>query len=526
MGFGINVGDSSLQFVEISRSQNSSQVIQALDFTLPDDDEQKFSDETATRLRTFLQEKNLRIHNAVVGISGKEINIRYLKVMTSSAVRILQIVEMEIAQIHEKIGIDLAYQYHPLSKINQQSPSTMVAIAIVHNSFLERLHHFFKQSGISIVGFVPNSFSLYTVYSQLASLWDREMIYLAHISPKTLDIAICYEANLYFLRNLTIGVGTVSDTSDLNDDNENADNKPSAPEVMNVTSTANPTGHLHRIPDQLEASLKYAKAQLATPNLNIARVVISGPQALNSNIRELIAEGLHCPISLLEFGDLPTQFDPNTVPLWPHNYIYALGTAYLALLYPDIPLRIQSRFQQQREQWLYRRVFEYVGVAIAVLLAIIATVIILQKESTYEKQVINAEEHYQKLNTMAEQIKVYTEQNKQLACKAHTLQSLVMYNLETSDILSWLQQNLPEQVYLTQITIQQRSEQSTELILKMKGVVEESALDVYTVLKNFKQKLASNPRLKIRSEKDPRPMEDGQLEFEIVFNIGEAKKSE
>lgn len=550
MGFGIDVGDSALQFVEILRSQNSIQVVQAFPFPLSEGD-QTFSDETAAKLKEFLQQKEVRIRNAVVGISGKELNIRYLKVMTTSPQRIAQIVEMEMSQIREKMNMELAYQYLPLSKINLQIPGGLVALAIVHDSFLGQLTHFFQQAGISIVGFVPNSFAAYTVYSQMASLWDREMVYLVNLTSKNLDLAICYESNLHFLRNLTLGATLSSESpyaqdsddqpaeipqalqptdelAPINKPSQNVENSPASPtpaiDPAAATHYAMQTANLHRIPDQLVASLKYARLQLATPDLKPTRVVIMGVQALNATVHELIEEEMHCQVSLLEFSELPVQFDPTTVPLWPQSSVTALGLGYLATLYPDIPLKMQSKSQYQREQWIHRRLFEYVGLAVAVFFAIVTAILAINNLMLYQKQLKSVEDHYQKLYDICEEVKQLTEKNQQLASKANMLQSFVIRNQQTNELLVWLQQHLPEQVYLTQLTFQQAGKQDNSLILKMKGVVEESTVDVYSVLKNFKQGLNNHPLLKIQAEKDPRPLEDGRLEFEIDLKVGESPK--
>ncbi len=520
IGFGIDVGTSSLKFSQISQENGQIQIMKLFSFDLPKTIE-NFSIQTAHQLKEFLAEKKIIIRNALVGISGKEINVRYIKVMTAASDRIEQIVQMELAQISEKVGIPLVHSYMPLDFFKGQ-PGGIVVMAIAHNPWLMELQNFFKAAGVKILGFVPNSFALYQAYCQIGKICDKELVYLVSLEHSHSDIAIAYESNLIFLRNLNIGISSPNQII-LDDDEISERIETISAEEANLANktTTIPSPIIndpHKISDALEASLKFARLQTSLKDRKIQKILLAGNSSTQKELELILIQQFKCTTSRLEFSpEITILNDADPQQYWskqPELFTNALGLAFLSIARPKSKLLLLTQHQQQQENIWGKKIWEYSAIGITLILMFISLANIFYFQQHYKTIAQHTEERYQTLSDRAKKIQELEQETQQIQNKVVLLQSQISMNKYILDTLTWFQKNIPEQIYLTKISFKPPEE---ERIILIRGIVEESNNDVYTALKDFKQSFQSI--FQIVQEKDPKIYEEGRLEFEIHLKM-------
>lgn len=545
-GIGIDIGMRALRFAKLEVTQEQVKLVKLYEFSLPGREEENFSTETAQKLRAFLHGKENKYKKALVGISGAHLSIRYLRTPTVSASRLAEIVKIDMAQIIETASADLVYSYLPLDLLeDKDQPEQTVLVAIARSSFLEQIRGFFCEAGICVQGFVPSVWGLYQTFVRFAEQTDKQPVYLAHLDEPNLNLAVADTSKLYFLRNTVVTPNVSHENTEAKQNRYVEEDTPkkveTAPQAMpgkeedrkktgsypQVLSKAKEVAEFHAspeqspqqlkiqylesIPDVLEASVKYAKVQTKSTNLKFSRLCLTGEESQEPEVQSLLESRFRCPVERITLRkNLQCGDDIKELPSQEHKFMLAVGLAWLATL-PDIPLKIFSSRQQMHELIFGRRIFEYAALAVVILSALIASAVCLTVKHSYQTQQRQWEQKRAELQGKSEVYKQVCETNKNLKARLSSLLGHALPNTRILETLSWLEQNLPPQIYFQQIEFQKVHAGKIPLLLY--GVVEESSLDVYTVLNNFQKLLQKSPYRIVEEKIFPFRAEESKLEF-------------
>ena len=611
IGTGIDIGSTALRIARLLFTKNRPKLVNLWEFPLPGSVDDKFSAESAELFKQFLKQQNIKISKATAGISGNYLNIRYLKLPFTSATRIPHVVEMDMAQFTEKATTTLSYSYMPLAlPENKAKPQTVVAIAIVHDRYLNQLNEFFKKSGVGIRGFVPNTLALHTCLSQFTEPATGKILYLADIGHSNTDVVISVEGHLYFFRNINSGSNLSSEKSEQEYDEDFLDeeNDELAPKLERFErqSTIDESDQetlqekfmvtTQHIPDIVTASIKFARFQTELPTLKIDRIIVAGSGSKQKGLTRSLKASLQCPVSHLQIANINTADAPSAdrelLNKYQENFGVSLGLACLDSG-PELPMKIISIRQTIHELVLRRHLFEYAAIALVILVSIFTLVVSFSDLATSKDLLVRLNSKHSDLAIKIVKLQGLQEKNQNLRQQLAALQNAALPNRYFLEILAWLRKKIPPQMYLTAINLRPPQQRPlftfaskyresldrreidpllrqafaenkyplsantvvepatnywllvdgkaqpikyyllpqgdklaiyvTSFVLHLKGVIEESAQDVYSVLKEFKQLVNNHPRLRLSREIINKTAldldEEGKLEFELYLTI-------
>ncbi len=525
---GIDIGSSCLKFAQLVAEKQEIKIERVISFPLPGSEEENFSKPCALQLKEYLRKENFKVREGLAGISGKHLNMRYLQVPSTNETRIAQIVEMEMAQVLEKANTPLAYSYVPLNlALSEKQQGCVVAIAVVYESFLQSVWNFFAQAGIKIQAFVPNCISLYHAFVRFSQPPSKETSYIVDIGYENTNVVLMQGDRFCFARNVSMGskMITLKIQEEKNWEFEEADKFKI--QKVNLTSYDDYTiarntedsfeekllNTAQKIPDALQASLKFARVQTGIASLKVDRIYLTGGGACQKGMKALIQSSFVCPVESIAWKSPLGDFFKEES----QKYFFAnsLGLSYLADQ-KKIPLKILSYNQKIQELLFGKHLFEYLSVAVVFLLVVFSLWSTYACHQRYQKWEDQLNEKYQKISERSLKAKEFQKNNEILQNKLSLIQDRLLPNKSLLEILSWLNKSIPSQMYIHKL----EWNFSSKLLLSLSGFVEEGTEDVYIVLKRFKESIKKHPFLAIEEERDPQIQEqDRKLEFFLRLKI-------
>ncbi len=527
-GVGIEYSESSLNFIKASFSNDSFTLQQAIQFPLPGMVDENLSENTALRLKQFLKTKEVKISQAVVGITGENMNHRYLKVPpASNAWRMSKIAEISCQEMAEQTSSRLAFDYMPLNVFDPKSQEQVVLLSLAKNSFLNRLDIFFQQAGIKVQYYVPKPVALYHCFLKFSSLSQNEgTLYLVDVGRSDVFLSIIQNNELCFIRNLNIGKVTKEER----DDNETISVEPGGLELVHFdledenddnATVDGISAHLEKkqsyfqkIPDFLEASTKFAQVQLGFKTLKTEKVLLTGSDSLDGKLIQIIASRLECSTETLPIKKFSSGKNISFLQGKPEIYKVALGLASLQAQPESTAIRLVSQQKLARSLLFGKHFFEYAVVVILGLFLAFSTIYSFSGLYYYENQLSQLNKKYAQYENRSQSIKAIISENQEKQKRYEVLQKKIYPNKCLLELLSLLHKQVPPAMLLENV----KFVSDKDFRILVKGVIEESEQDPYIVLKDFQEILREDSLIKKYEEKDPQlNPEDGRLSFEFAL---------
>ncbi|WP_372369076.1 hypothetical protein [Candidatus Uabimicrobium sp. HlEnr_7] len=518
LGVGIQVSDSCLRIVKMKTSEKSTSLNNACEFELPISQNDKFSEETASKFCDFLVDKNIKISSAVVGISGENINIRYIKIPPGCPQeRIHHLVEMEVEQISEKSQTSLSYDFTVVN-IPQKNP--VAVIVLVRNSFLDLLSDFLRKAKIKIDFFVPCALGLYQFFLKYNDIDSEKKYGIVDIDKHSLNLVVVNFNELYFMRNLNIN------------EEENFENKDDYKlveidltsddhEIEETVSTPSPISG-REIPNLVEASIKFAALQTGIVNLQVEQLLLSGERSNERMLRDMLLKKVGCPVSYLNSKSLLTHNLPGAsgpfFQKFSQNFFIAIGLAKIHAHKKDSLIQIISERKKTIEKLIREKLFVYASIALTLIFVCFSTLYVVTTENYYENIYKNMSKRYSTYQNREKKIQNALQKSATFSKQFTLLDNYVVSNRHFFEIMDFVHSQIPESMYLTEVNF--NTGYATLSTVRIEGVIEESLIDVYSILDDFRTKLKKIAIVKTIKDKDPRlNEEEGKLSFELEITL-------
>ncbi len=315
-GIGITIGSHSLRAVEVRRKGAAWQVTKAVAAPLEGGDDASRVESAAASLAGSGMKGT-----ALVGLSGKDLIVRYTHAPRVPDWRLEMLMRFEIQEVAEQSGGDVAADWALLSLPAGAGEDDTVLVALSRNAHLRPRLGAAKTAGLHVMGACPRSIALYHAFITNAKVPPGEVTMLFHLGGENTDVAIQRDGALLFARNMAGGGKPFTDAV--------AAAFRVAPETAermkvqkgNVTprqkarygdsseeKVANALlGTAGSVVAAVHSSLMFCKAQTKLQDLRIDRVVVSGAGARLKGMCEYLASSLGIPVE---------EFDPwETVDL-------------------------------------------------------------------------------------------------------------------------------------------------------------------------------------------------------------------
>ncbi len=339
-GLGVTIGSYSLRAVKLRR-KGSGYVVQRV-FA------DRLNDETRSVAGRALAAKSIRGAPATVGLTGRDVIIRYSQVPPVPEWRLRTLMKFEVDEVGSQSGGDVSADYRKLRLPDPEGERAddTILVALARNTYLDRLIRSCGAGGVKVGATCPNSIALFNAFAVNATYGEDETSLLVNIGAEDLDIAIQQGGELLFARNATPGGAAFTEAIQqaFNTSPGKADQMKIAKGDVTPRGQAkypDPTsekvanaimGVAGQLSSLIQSTLMIARAQAKLPDLKIDRVLLAGGGASLKGLDLYLKQAMGIPVERLDpfaISDLSSLPDDERAlaERAPHEFAVAVGLA-------------------------------------------------------------------------------------------------------------------------------------------------------------------------------------------------------
>ncbi len=308
-GIGLTVGGRSLRAVEVRRKGPAWQVSRVVVADLSGSDD----DARVAEARGLLAGAGVR-GPGLVGLSGKDLIVRYTHAPRVPDWRLEMLMGFEIQEVAEQSGGDVAADWALLSLPASAGDDDTVLVALARNAHLGPRLAAARAAGVSVLGGCPRSIGLYHAFVTNCTVPPGEVTLLLHLGSENSDIAIQRDGALLFARNMAGGGQPFTDAlaAGFNVSPDTAErmkiqkgNLAPRGRARYADSTEEKVantllGTAGNVVAAIHSSIMFCKAQTKLSDLRVDRVLVSGAGAKIRGMAEYLSSGLGVPVEPLD----------------------------------------------------------------------------------------------------------------------------------------------------------------------------------------------------------------------------------
>ena len=286
--------------------------------------------------------------SARVGVTGRDVNVRYVRVPRVPDWQLRKLMHFEAAEIGGQSDAAVASDFNVLPQIPEIEGEDVVMLCLARENLLrEHMQGLASVKG-SVDAFTPNAVALYNAFLHYGVVMD-DTVLLANIGRESTDVVLVRGADLIFARNLSGGSalfdeaiaqrfqvgldraerfkieeGSIEPGKEFSDSN-----REKAARAM-----AAPAGQLQTL---LQSAVLFAKNQIKLSSLKVDRVLLSGGGAALEGLPEYLTRTMQVPVELFDpFGVCDTsKLNPDALALLEEHRLEAVVALGLATIASD-----------------------------------------------------------------------------------------------------------------------------------------------------------------------------------------------
>lgn len=293
-GTGIDIG---LRSAKALRGQFKGGTFHASAFSVGEHDVERLEDGWAGFQPSF------KPTNARVGLTGKDVNLRYTRVPRVPDWQLRKLMHFEVTEIGDQSGSEVASDFNLLPELPEVEGEDIVLLAMARESLLNEHIEGLGKAGGSLDSFSPSAVALYVAWTHYGVVQD-DTVLIANIGHEHVDVVIARGPDLLFARNLSGG-------SKLFDDaiaQRLSVNAKQAEQLKREYTTLVPgaryatpnherasraaQGAAGQLLSLLQSAAMFAKSQLKISGLKLDRVMLCGGGSALEGLPEYLSNGM------------------------------------------------------------------------------------------------------------------------------------------------------------------------------------------------------------------------------------------
>jgi len=379
---GIDIGNHAIKIAWLQRKGAPTRAVRLFRATLSGDDD-------IVRIQGALQRAGIRAGPGLLGITGRDLIVRYTHVPPVPDWRLKLLMQFEINEVSGQSGGDVAADYRRLS-LPLETDEETVLVALTRDTWLRPRLNAVRGSGIKADGGCPNSVALFNAFVAHGSSDDGETTYLVNIGRDNIDMALQRDGELLFARNMAGGgqmfteaiMGTFGLREPKAEKNKvtKGDLTPKGqaryPDATSEKIANAMQGPAGQLVSMIQSTVMICRAQTRISDLNVDRVLLCGGGAQMKGLRDYFAANMSVPVELfnpvdeLDLSVLPAE-DADELGDAPLDFATAVGLAETLLQSTAFRLEVLTEKEKVKRRFAQRTVWSLAAAAAMLLFVVL-----------------------------------------------------------------------------------------------------------------------------------------------------------
>ncbi len=380
VGLGVTIGSHSLRAVKL-RKKGDQYVVQRI-----------FSDRLDQDTRPVagraLDARGFRGTPAVVGLTGRDVIIRYTQVPPVPEWRLRTLMKFEVEEVGQQSGGDVSADYRALKLPDPEGirDDDTILVALARNKYLSELTRSLESGGIKFAEGVPNSIAVFNAFAANATYTEEETALLVNVGAENVDIAVQQGGELVFARNATPGGKAYTEAIEqaFNTTTKKAEQMKKAKGDVTPKGQAkypDPTsekvanaimGVAGQMASMIQSTLMIARAQTRLPDLKIDRVLLAGGGASLKGLDLYLKQALDVPVEYFDPFQLcdTSGLDPAELELIEkhgHEFTVAVGLAQNQVASESLGLSLLPAALRRARDFTTKGIFTVAAAAVMLI---------------------------------------------------------------------------------------------------------------------------------------------------------------
>lgn len=411
---------------------------------------------------------------ARVGLTGKDVNIRYTRVPRVPDWQLRNLMRFEVAEIGDQSGSGLASDFNLLPQLPEIADEDVVLLAMARETLLVAHEAGLARLGGKLDCFTPNAIALYNAFLRYGVVQD-ETVLIANIGHDNLDVVVVRGPDLIFARNLTGGSRLFEEAIS----QRFGIGAEKACEVKETLATLEP-GAVFSDPNQekasrailgasgqllslLQSTLLFCKSQVKISGLKLDRVLLCGGGAALRGLPKYLSAGLSVPVELFDpfrVVDVSALSPEKAELLEDHKLeaVVALGLATAASDPDAYSIEILSAKDKKRRAFFGAQIYLWAAGVLALLYLGYdgwQTSSALRETSDLARKL---DQQYKRANQTHRKTEELVAESAKLTDLASTLSASKGSGEQLARVLFALESELPSDFWITQLSTDLRAD--------------------------------------------------------------------
>jgi Tfp pilus assembly PilM family ATPase len=404
---------------------------------------------------------------ARVGLSGRDLNIRYTQVPRVPDWQLRKLMRFEVAEVGGQSGAQVASDFNLLPAIPEIEGEDVVLLAMAREAHLSQHLEGLSALGGKLDAFTPNALALYAAWLRFGAI-EEETVLIADIGHEHMDVILVRGPDLLFARNLGGGSALFDQAIA-----ERLGVSPAkAREIKHRMVSIAGAGQRDATAEKasracmpaagqllslLQSAVMFCKSQVKISGLKVDRVLLCGGGARLAGLPAYLSSGMNVPVE---------HFDPFTVvdtsaldpaqeeQLHEHKLeaVVALGLATMGSDPEAYSVEILPERVRRSRQFFGGTLFLWAAGLVAALFLAFHAWNQSQRLSALSARVRQLEAAARKAGNVHRQTQELLEQNAANSSLANELFALAGSGEQIARTLGALERSMPEEFWITRLT--------------------------------------------------------------------------
>ena len=307
-GLGVDEGTATVKAVQVEK--RGAEFVPVAAASIPG---RVDGDASGAELAAAMQAAGIKERAGVVGLTGKDLVIRYHQVPAVPDWQLRQIMEFEVKEIESQSGDKLASDFNLLPVASDLSSDDTVLMALSREDRINERTGNLKSGGIKARYFVPNSLGLFHAFRLWGPAASGDVV-LVNLGKACSDLTILRDGELLYARSVNTGGDVLTEAvrqhfnvseakaeklkCEMGDLRPREQRRGLTPQQEKVSFALE--GASGRLFQMVQSTVQFAKTQIQLNQLDPEKIFVTGGSANMPGLADSLSASLGVPVEVFD----------------------------------------------------------------------------------------------------------------------------------------------------------------------------------------------------------------------------------